>query len=61
MNISFGVNVTDPIGTVRCATFGIVDDNITESTEIFTVTAIGGEFVNEQDSIQVIIVDNDGE
>ena len=61
MMIFFGVNSVYPIGTEQCTTLRIVDDNIAESTEIFTVTATGGDFVNGQDSIQVIIVDNDGE
>ena len=59
MSISFGVGAL--LGTEECAAFGIIDDNITEPTESFTITASGGEFLNGQDLAQVAIGGNDGE
>ena len=59
MNLFFPAG-TAP-GTIMCATFVIVDDNEMESTEAFTVTATGGMFLFGQSSVQVNIVDNDGE
>lgn len=46
--------------TQRCATFNIVDDDIGEPTEQFTVTASRAMFVGGQDIATVQIQDNDG-
>ena len=48
------------VDTVECADFGIVDDDLVESAESFTVTASGGSFLAQQNSIEVNITDNDG-
>lgn len=49
-----------PVGTIACAAFSITDDSLKEATEFFTVQATGGSFMNEEDSTQVSILDNDG-
>lgn len=43
----------------ECVTFNIVDDNIVEDVESFTVTGSGVSFVGGQNSTQVFIVDDD--
>lgn len=45
--------------TQRCATIGVIDDDIAESTETFTITASGATFVGGQDTVLIIIRDND--
>lgn len=50
------------VGTTMCTNFNIVDDNIIEPVEFFvvTMTTSGGSILGDQDTLQVIIDDNDG-
>ena len=58
MRLTFEPNTLE-----MCANFIIMDDNVLEPPEAFTVTATVTEaaFVGGQDSTQVSIGDNDGE
>ena len=58
MPVEFPANST--VDTLRCANFSIIDDDVVENVEEFTVTPSGGTFANGQDLVEVIIRDNDG-
>lgn len=49
-----------PLNTQMCATFSIVEDNVVELPEEFLVSATGAMFSQQQASVLVIILDNDG-
>ena len=43
-----------------CGSVSILEDSLVEGTETFTVMASGGLFENDQDSVTILIQDNDG-
>ena len=46
--------------TQMCGSISILEDSLVESPETFTVMASGGSFENGQNSVRVLIQDNDG-
>lgn len=47
------------LGAQMCVSFVTIDDNVIELTEEFTVTALGANFFQDQDTIQVQIKDGE--
>ena len=59
-NATLVFSADSPINTQKCGTFYIIDDNIVEVTESFTVTATGAVFLSQKNSMLQVIQDNDG-
>lgn len=58
MLVEFPAN--SPVNSLRCASFSIIDDDIAENVEEFTITPSGATFADGRDLVEVIILDNDG-